>query len=106
MEALAALGNFVDYLNRKGDEQKALEVLEDLLNNDPERVAIHRTLAEQYQRMGRSGDAIAQWDEVGDRLLNAGDKIGALHAIRSIVNLNPPNVSEYERLIEELERNS
>lgn len=102
-EALAALGNFVDYLNRQGKEQEAIEMLEELLQDNPDRVAIRRTLAEQYQRVGRVEDAIAQWDQVGDRLLDAGDQDGAAQAIRAIIQLNPPNAADYQKLLEELD---
>jgi tetratricopeptide (TPR) repeat protein len=102
-DALAALGNFVDYMNRRRKQQEVVQMLEDLLQIDPDRLAIRRTLAGQYQLAGRDEDAITQWDEVGNRLLEEGDRDGALQAIRAILQLNPPNLSDYQQLLAELE---
>ncbi|GAB4581107.1 MAG: hypothetical protein Fur0022_38540 [Anaerolineales bacterium] len=102
-EALTALGNFVDYMNRRRKQEEVIKMLEDLLQIDPDRVAIQRTLAGQYQLVGRTEEAITQWDELGNRLLEVGDKDGALQAIRAIIQLNPPNLSDYRLLLDELE---
>ncbi|HNB54198.1 MAG TPA: tetratricopeptide repeat protein, partial [Anaerolineales bacterium] len=48
-DALAALGNFVDFMNRRRKQQEVVKLLEDLMQVDPGRVAIQRTLAGQYQ---------------------------------------------------------
>ncbi|NUM48699.1 MAG: tetratricopeptide repeat protein, partial [Anaerolineales bacterium] len=102
-EALAALGNFVDFMNRRRKQQEVVKMLEDLMQIDPDRMAIQRTLAGQYQLVGRNDEAIAQWDELGNRLLDIGDNDGALQAIRAIIQLNPPNLSDYQQLLIELE---
>jgi tetratricopeptide (TPR) repeat protein len=102
-DALAALGNFVDYMNRRRKQQEVLQMLEELLQLDPDRLAIRRTLAGQYQLAGRGEEAITHWDEVGNRLLEEGDRDGALQAIRAILQLNPPNLSDYQTLLAELE---
>jgi tetratricopeptide (TPR) repeat protein len=102
-EALAVLGNFVDLMNRRQKQQEVIQMLEDLMQIDPERVAIQRTLASQYQLVGRNNEAIAQWDELGNRLLDEGEHDGALQAIRAIIQLNPPNLAEYQQLLIELE---
>jgi tetratricopeptide (TPR) repeat protein len=102
-DALTALGNFVDFMNRRRKQQEVIQMLEDLLQIDPDRLAIRRTLAGQYQLAGRDEDAVAQWDEVGNRLLEENDRDGALQAIRAIIQLNPPNLADYQLLLRELE---
>lgn len=102
-DALTALGNFVDFMNRRRKHQEVIQMLEDLLQIDPDRLAIRRTLAGQYQLAGRDEDAVAQWDEVGNRLLEENDRDGALQAIRAIIQLNPPNLADYQLLLRELE---
>lgn len=102
-EALAELGNFVEYMNRQNKNQETIQLLEELLHLDADRVAIRRTLAEQYVRAGRIEDAILQWDAVGDKLLGEGDRDGALQALRAIIQLNPPNVAEYHQVLAKLE---
>ena len=102
-EALAALGDFVDYMNRRRKQEEVILMLEDLMQLDPDRLAIRRTLAGQYHLAGRDEEAITHWDEVGNRLLEEGDRDGALQAIRAIIDLNPPNLADYQQLLHELE---
>jgi tetratricopeptide (TPR) repeat protein len=102
--ALAALGNYVAYLNRSGRQHEALESLENLVSNVPDEIAIKRTLAEQYQLVDNRERAIATWDEIAEKLLNEQDRPGTLHAIEAILALNPPNAGEYRAVLENLSR--
>jgi tetratricopeptide (TPR) repeat protein len=102
--ALAALGNYVAYLNRSGRQHEALESLESLVANNPEQVSLMRTLAEQYQAVDNREKAIETWDEIANQLLNDGDRPGARNAIESILALKPPNRDEYEAVLEILSR--
>ena len=102
-DALAALGNHVDYLNRNGETDQAVVFLEDLLAGYPDKVPVQSTLAEQYQRQGRLKDAIRQWDQVSDRLIDLGDRPGAIRALRALLTLSPENQHDYEQVLKELE---
>ncbi|HUF38484.1 MAG TPA: tetratricopeptide repeat protein [Anaerolineales bacterium] len=100
--ALAALGNYVAYLNRSGRQPEALESLESLVANNPDQPAIKRTLAEQYQLVDNRQRALETWDEIAEQLLNDGDREGARFAVESILALDPPNLGEYRALLEKL----
>ncbi len=102
-EALAALGNYVAYLNRSGRQHETIEVLDSLLQNNPEQIAIKRTLAEQYQLAGNTDLAIETWDQVADALAEAGDTYGAVQAVQSIISMNPPNAGDYRAVLAELQ---
>ena len=102
--ALAALGNYVAYLNRSGRQHEALESLEYLVSNNPDQVAIKRTLAEQYQLVDNGERAVEIWDEVAEQLLNDRDREGARYAVEAILALDPPNADEYRSLLENLAR--
>lgn len=100
--ALAALGNYVAYLNRQGLQHEILETLENLVANNPEQVPLRRTLAEQYQLAGNHARAIEIWDDLGNQLLNDRDIPGARQAIEAILALNPDNAADYRRVLENL----
>ena len=93
--ALAALGNHIAFLNEAGRHPEALESLETLVANNPDELAIKRTLAEQYQLVSNTESAVATWDEIANELLEQGDDAGARAAIEAILALDPPNAAEY-----------
>jgi len=102
--ASAELDNFVSYLESNAQPEQALEFLEELVKDNPDQVFIRSRLARQYAKLGRTNDAIAQWDAVGEMLMDAGDRDGAIQAIQAILALNPPNAADYRRLLEQLGR--
>ncbi len=100
--ALSELDNYLVYMANKGQREKAVKFLENMVREDQTRVWARRRLAEFYQAMGRNSDAIAQWDALGDLLIDTGDVTGAIQAIESIVALRPANLAEYQRLLVQL----
>ncbi len=100
--ALAALGNYIAYLNRKGQQHETLETLESLVANNPEQIPLKRTLAEQYQLAGNLDRAIEIWDEIGNQLLDDHDLDGARHAIQAIIDLDPANAAPYREMLKNL----
>ena len=62
----------------------------------PQQPLLRRALAEEYRRAGRTQDAVAQLDALGENLLNAGERDGAIQAIEAIIALNPPNQASYK----------
>jgi hypothetical protein len=77
--------------------------LQSLINDRPEKIEIHRRLADLYQKSGKMPQAIAEMDVMGDLLISAGNKTGAINLIQSIINLNPPNAADYQRLLQQLQ---
>ena len=104
-QALAGMNQFITYMNREGREDDVIEFMENLVNERPQQAMIRWRLAEQYQKAGRTSDAIKQLDTAGDILLDAGDRKGASDAIQMIVNLNPPDVGKYKQLLERIKSN-
>ncbi len=95
--AMASMGNYIAFLNRDSRQHEALESLEELLNNNPDQLAIKRSLAEQYQLVGNREKAIEAWEEVGEAMAEARNIQGAIQAYEAILSLNPGNRSEYEQ---------
>lgn len=101
-QAAAELESFLSFLQSAGRRDEAIPFLEDLVNEDPKQPILRRALAEEYRQAERIPDAIAQLDALGDLLLDAGNRAGAIQAIETIVALNPPNVAEYTTLLEKI----
>ncbi len=98
-QAMMELDNYLALLVSSKRMQEAVQFLENLVADEPERPHIRRRLAELYKRLGRKDDAIAQLDAAGDLLLAAGDKTGALQVIEAILALNPSNAPEYQQAL-------
>ena len=73
--------------------------LEDLMKEYSDEPILKRTLAAQFHRMGRTDEAIAILDALGESLMQSGDKLKAQEVINQIVMMNPPNVDDYRRLL-------
>ena len=69
----------------------------------PGKQALHARLAEAYRAAGRTSDAIAQYDALGEIQLDAGLVREAIRTIQIIVSLHPPDVSGYQELLRNLE---
>jgi tetratricopeptide (TPR) repeat protein len=102
-QAAAELDNCLNYLQNAGRSEEALILLEGMVKGNPQYSMLRRALAEEYRRQGRTADAIAQLDMLGETLLTAGDKAGALQAIESIIALAPENVDEYRQLLAKIQ---
>jgi tetratricopeptide (TPR) repeat protein len=102
-QAAAELENCLNYLQNGGRSEEALILLEGMVKGNPQYSMLRRALAEEYRRQGRTADAIAQLDMLGETLLTAGDKAGALQAIESIIALAPENVDEYRQLLAKIQ---
>lgn len=64
---------------------------------------IVRQLAVHYQKLGQTDLAITELDGLGDMLLEAGNKGAAVEVIQEIINLNPPNIEAYQKLLGQLQ---
>jgi Flp pilus assembly protein TadD len=72
------------------------------VHENPERLAVRRRLAELYRQVGQRKEAIEELDAIGEALLEAGDRGGAIKVVERILSLNPPNTGDYKVLLETL----
>jgi tetratricopeptide (TPR) repeat protein len=98
----AELENYINYLETTSHRPHAIPFLEELLQENPKLIVVRHYLAGEYRQAGRTTEAIAQLDAMGDMLLDAGDKAGAIHVIESIIALGPPNVPDYQTVLAQL----
>lgn len=103
-KAAAELENFITYLQSIGQRGKAIPFLEELLAENPKQPVLMRALAEEYRQADRIEDAVAQLDALGELLLEAGNRAGAIQAIEAIIAMRPPNVADYVRVLKQLEQ--
>jgi len=99
---LAELDDFLRHLASTGQRKKAQSFLEDLVRENPERVAVRRRLAEFYRQTGMRKQAIEELDKIGEALLESDDRAGAQKVIEEILGLNPPNAVDYQNLLNTL----
>ncbi len=98
-QAAAELDSFLAHLQSAGRRGEAIPFLEELVNEYPKQGLLRRALAEEYRQAERIPDAVAQLDALGDLLLSAGDRDGAIQTIETIMAMNPPNMNDYKTLL-------
>jgi tetratricopeptide (TPR) repeat protein len=102
-QAAAELENYINHLDTTNHRADSIPFLEELIQENPQLLIAHHYLAGEYRQAGRVTEAIAQLDIMGDMLLDAGDKAGAIHIIESIIAIGPPNVAEYQAVLTQLQ---
>ena len=101
--AAATLDRYLERMVHAEQGVKALAYLEELAREHPGKQALHTRLAEAYRAAGRTADAIAQYDALGEIQLDAGQIGDAIHTIRTIITLRPPGLEGYQELLRNLE---
>ncbi len=92
---------------RESDKpERVFTVLEDVIQRWPESIPLRARLAQAYLNAGDKEQALAHLDELGDLQLEAGRQEAAKATIRAIIALRPPDVEDYQGLLEQLENQS
>jgi tetratricopeptide (TPR) repeat protein len=102
-QAARELDGYLEFLVQNGRGTEALALLEEMAREHPGKQALHARLAEAYRAAGRTADAIAQYDALGEIQLDAGSVREAARTIQIIISLNPPDVEGYKELLRNLE---
>ncbi len=93
---------YIGLFDPEQESSMIIEYLEELKEENPKEVGIRRNIAAFYQSQGQKQQAVTELDSVGDMLLDAGDRMGAIQIIEEIISLNPPNVEAYQKLLSQL----
>jgi tetratricopeptide (TPR) repeat protein len=101
-EANNAIDEYLSFMEVTGEEGFVLAYIEKLAAGYPDRIYIRQKNAELLEKSGKIDKAIQEYDDIGEALLDAGDRQGAIDAIERILTLDPPNRSEYQDLINDL----
>jgi tetratricopeptide (TPR) repeat protein len=97
--ALSEADGYVALLENSGRRNKAIEFLQGIIADRPERLDIHKRLADVFVRSGNITEAIEQLDIIADALMVAGNRNGAMTMLNAIIAFNPPNVNEYRNAL-------
>jgi tetratricopeptide (TPR) repeat protein len=81
---------------------KALAVLEDLIESQPDGIPLRARIAQLYLNLGKRDQALQHLDILGDLQLEAGHREGAIRTIEAILALHPPNEAAYADLYREM----
>ncbi len=100
--AEAELQDYLVYLEKAGESSKGILFMENLLNEYPRDISIRSALANAYRKADRREDAIREYDFIGERLLEMGDRQKATEIVTAILALDPPNKEAYQQLLTEL----
>ena len=100
--AEAELQDYLVYLEKAGESSKGIPFMESLLIEYPHDIHIRSALADAYRNAGRREDAIREFDFIGERLLEKGDRQKAAEIVAAILALDPPNKEAYQQLLSEL----
>lgn len=101
-QAEVELNNFISFLSGNAKHGTAVAYLEKLVEENEDMAFARNKLAEAYQQLGRSQDAIAQWDKVAELMVVQGNIERAKEVIRAILLLNPPNAEQYRAALQRL----
>ncbi len=101
-QAVAELGSYLDHLHSSGKQAETIPFLESLVENNPDQIFLRQALVEEFRTAKRIPDAVAQLVSLGDLLLKAGDRDGAIKATETIVAMNPPNPQVYQTMLNKL----
>ncbi|MBX3080004.1 MAG: tetratricopeptide repeat protein [Anaerolineae bacterium] len=85
---------------RQGD--LILQLLESLVTQRPNDMAIRNRLGSVYRQLGRKAEAIAQFDALGELQLEAGMYQDACTTIKQIIQLGPEDTEQYRVLLQQL----
>jgi tetratricopeptide (TPR) repeat protein len=98
-QATAELDGFLTHLESSGRRGEIIPFLEELVKENPKQGILRRALAEEYRQVNRIPEAVTQLDALGNLLLTAGDREGAIRIVETIISLNPPNSKDYRALL-------
>ncbi|NWG16941.1 MAG: tetratricopeptide repeat protein [Chloroflexi bacterium] len=102
VEAIKKLDMLLGIYAKSKQVNKITQLLEEQVAMYPNDTGLRSRLAAIYRQIGRKEDAIKQLDALGELQLEAGMHQDAINTIRQIVQLNPPGIEDYKRLLTQL----
>ncbi len=102
--ALRDLETLLTRYQTRNEPQKVTAVLEALVQSYPTEPDLVMRLAQHYHAIGATEQAITALDALGEAQLSMGNKRAAAVTIRRIIELKPPRVEEYQKLLQEISR--
>lgn len=102
VSAIQELDGLLRMYAKGGKANRIIQVLEEQVTRYPNDMALRSRLAAVYRQTGNTARAVEQLDALAELQLEAGMHNDAVVTIRRIVALNPPQVNDYKRLLQQL----
>jgi tetratricopeptide (TPR) repeat protein len=102
--ALNEVDGFLALLENSSKRDKAVDFLQEVLSNQPDKTEVRKRLAELCQHDGNNPEALRQWETIANQLINHGDRPGAIAALQTMIKLDPPKTAEYLKRIGQIQR--
>lgn len=103
-EAIAAYLKVADQFMKDGFDAKAVALYKQTLKIDPARADVHVPLAELYQRLGLTSEAMTSLQSAADSLHREGRKRDALELLRKMATLDPSNTTSRLKIADLLQQ--
>ncbi|MDY6875731.1 MAG: tetratricopeptide repeat protein [Chloroflexota bacterium] len=100
--AIAELDGLLKIYRDNNKTQRIFTILEDAISKWPDDIPLRTRLAQAYLDIGYVQQALEHLDKLGDLQLEAERYKDAQATIRAIIALRPPNVADYQQLLEQL----
>jgi tetratricopeptide (TPR) repeat protein len=94
--------DFMLELVNAGQSTRATGFIQMLCREYPDKLGLLTLAGEEPPKSNDKTQAINALNTVGEELMNKGDIPGAIEIIEQIVAMSPPNVAEYQTLLEQL----
>ncbi|MDE0886546.1 MAG: hypothetical protein OSB70_13555 [Myxococcota bacterium] len=103
-EAIAHYSKVATCYREGGYDSRAIAVLKQIITLDPMRHTVRVALAEIYQKIGLSAEAVISLQQVADVYAQDGRERESLDLLRKMVGVDPANVQARVKVAELLER--
>jgi tetratricopeptide (TPR) repeat protein len=101
---MTEIERFTGQLSDAGKFTVAIEFLGEILDLMPEKLDLHKKLAQLYSAAGRPQEGIAHLDILANKLLDEQNPGAAIEVLQTIISFNPPNVTDYRQALAQLQR--
>jgi tetratricopeptide (TPR) repeat protein len=99
-EAIETYSKVAEQYTKEGFDARAVAVFKQILNLDPNRFESYQPLAELYERMGLTAEAINSLQTAADGFHKQGKKREALDLLRKMATIDPTNTTSRIKVAE------
>jgi len=92
----------LEYYRQRGEQERALALLQEVTRLHPQQMPLRARLARAYIDAGMQDEAIGELDALGELQLEAGLRKQAMATVKLIISLNPKNMEAYRQLLAQL----
>ncbi len=102
VSAVQELDGLLRVYAKQRKANQIIRVLEELVTRFPNDMALRSRLAAVYRQTGHMDKSIEQLDQLAELQLEAGLHSDAIVTVRRIIEMNPPRLDDYKRLLQQL----